>query len=673
MKKLSFFALSALVGTGVVLGTSPQLPVAAATPASATLLVTGTAGSANSGVGDSGLGQAWGVDTTLVDSTRWTVFESSASNLVANDTNNASDIFVTDGTTTTRLSVSASGTEGSASANSFDPSICGTGRKVVFTTDNEWDETDANGAEDVYVIDRDADADGIMDEFSQASAVTTSIVSVSYNADTTEYDISFLGANSGVISDDCSKVAFVTDMDFTMEDLNFGPDVYVRDLASATTALTWASKYATNGSNGGGYLPAISGDGSSVVVSTESTDLVSDSGTVGGLVLRTANTGSYLTSTPAGVASITTLADSERPAAITPDGTCVAFKADRGYDLLAGGTGPAQGIFLWDNRTGTPVISLVSIASDGYAASSASNPRISDDCRLVAYQSDDEYLSSEDTNGKTDVFLYDTSTATTDLVSTLANGNSADGNSSVAALDWNPTTRSGVVLITSSASSIGGASGGGSINLFSVPFSVAEVASAPTIGTVTASAGKLTVAFTAPSSDGGASITNYEYSTNNGTTWKAFSPADTSTPLVITKLSTSTASLVNGTTYQVKIRAVNSAGSGAASAAGSGKPFTVAGAPMIGTVTASTGKLTVAFTAPSSNGGSSITNYEYSTNNGANWKAFSPADTSTPLVITKLSNSSNKLVKNATYKVKIRAVNSAGGGAASAVKSIKAK
>ena len=673
MKKLSFFALSALVGTGVVLGTSPQLPVAAATPASATLLVTGTAGSANSAVGDSGLGQAWGVDTTLVSSTRWTVFESSASNLVANDTNNASDIFVTNGTTITRLSVSASGAEGSVSANSFDPTICGTGRKVVFTTENEWDEIDANGAEDVYVIDRDADADGTFDEFSETGGVTTSIVSVSYNADTAEYDISFLGANSGVISDDCSKVAFVTDMDFTLDDTNYGPDVYVRDLASATTALTWASTYATNGSEGGGYLPAISEDGSSVVVSTESLDLVSASGTVGGLVLRTATTASYLTRTPEGVASTATLADSERPAAMTPDSECVAFKADRGYDLLDGDTGPAQGIFLWDNRTGTPVISLVSKDSLGIAASSASNPRISDDCRFVAYESNDEYLSDTDTNGKTDVFLYDTSVGTTDLVSTLANGNSADGNSSVAALDWNPTTKSGVVLITSSASNIGGATGGGSVNLYSVPFTVASVAGAPTIGTVTASAGKLTVAFTAPSSNGGASITNYEYSTNNGTAWKAFSPADTSTPLVITKRSDSTASLVNGTTYQVKIRAVNSAGSGAASAAKSGKPFTVAGAPTIGTVTASAGKLTVAFTKPSSNGGSSITNYEYSTNNGTTWKAFSPADTSTPLVITKRSDSTKNLVKNTTYKVKIRAVNSAGSGAASAAKSIKAK
>ncbi|MSV57903.1 MAG: hypothetical protein F2909_04775, partial [Actinobacteria bacterium] len=354
MKKLSLCALSALVGSSLALGLAPQLPVSAATPASATLVATGTSGSsANSGVGDSGLGQAWGVNTTLVGSTRWTVFESSASNLITSDTNGASDIFVTNGSTVTRLSVSASGAEGSIGANSYDPTICASGRKVVFTTENEWDTTDANGAEDVYVVDRDANNNGILDEFTVSGGVTTTLVSQSYNTDTGEYDISYLGANSGVISDDCIKVAFVTDMDFKFEDLNFGPDVYVRDLSSATTPLTWASQYATNGSAGGGYLPAISGDGASVVVSTEATDLVSDSGAVGGLVLRKANVGTYLTRTPAGVASTATLADSERPSAITPDGKCVAFKADRGYDLLANGSGPAQGIFLWDNRTGT--------------------------------------------------------------------------------------------------------------------------------------------------------------------------------------------------------------------------------------------------------------------------------------------------------------------------------
>ena len=478
MKKLSLSALSALVGSGLVLGLTPQMPVSAATPTNASILVTGSPGSPNASVGDSGLGQAWGVNTTLVGSTRWTVFESSASNLVTGDTNNASDIFVTNGSTVTRLSVSATGAQGSLGANSYDPTICASGRKVVFTTDNEFDGNDANGAEDVYVIDRDADADGVFDEFTQDGSVTTSLVSQSYNADSGEFDISYFGAQSGVISDDCTKVAFVSDMEFNSEDLNFGPDVYVRDLTGPTTPVSWATQFATNGDTGGGYLPAISADGSTVVVSTEATDLVSDSGTASGLVMRKAGVGTYLTRTPAGVASTSALADSERPSAITPDGKCVAFKADRGYDLLAGNAGAAQGIYLWDNRTGTPVISLVSKDSVGVAATSAANPRISDDCRFVAYQSGDEFLSDADNNSKTDVFLYDTVENVTDLISTNSTGASSDGESSVASLDWDESTGEGVVLILSSASNIGGAAGGNStIDLFSVPFT-AEVSTA---------------------------------------------------------------------------------------------------------------------------------------------------------------------------------------------------
>jgi hypothetical protein len=185
-----------------------------------------------------------------------------------------------------------------------------------------------------------------------------------------------------------------------------------------------------------------------------------------------------LTRTPAGVASTRTLADSERPAAITPDAKCVAFKADRGYDLLAGDAGAAQGIYLWDNRTGTPVISLISKDAVGIAATSAANPRISDDCRFVVYQSGDEFLSNDDKNSKVDVFLYDTVENTTDIISTNAAGASADGDSSVAALDWDADTNTGVVLIMSSASNIRGAAGGNSvIDLFSVPFT-AEVSTA---------------------------------------------------------------------------------------------------------------------------------------------------------------------------------------------------
>ena len=92
---------------------------------------------------------------------------------------------------------------------------------------------------------------------------------------------------------------------------------------------------------------------------------------------------------------------------------------------------------------------------------------------------------------------------------------------------------------------------------------------APTLGVITAGDGQLSVAFTPPTNTGGAPITNYEYSTD-GVNFTAFSPADTTSPLVIT-------GLPNGTTYTVVIRAVNSAGSGPASNSGSGTPVAPTG------------------------------------------------------------------------------------------------
>jgi hypothetical protein len=90
-------------------------------------------------------------------------------------------------------------------------------------------------------------------------------------------------------------------------------------------------------------------------------------------------------------------------------------------------------------------------------------------------------------------------------------------------------------------------------------------AAAPTITSISASSGALSVAFTAPTVNGGAPISNYKYSLDNGATWITRSPASTSSPLVIT-------GLTNGTSYQVKLLAINSQGDGAASSAVSGTP-----------------------------------------------------------------------------------------------------
>ncbi len=86
----------------------------------------------------------------------------------------------------------------------------------------------------------------------------------------------------------------------------------------------------------------------------------------------------------------------------------------------------------------------------------------------------------------------------------------------------------------------------------------AVVPSAPTNLSYSPGNGQVILAFT-PGYDGGLTLTNYEYSLDNGSSWTALNPVDTSSPVTIP-------GLTNGVTYPVKIRAVNAVGQGAASA-----------------------------------------------------------------------------------------------------------
>jgi subtilisin-like proprotein convertase family protein/endonuclease/exonuclease/phosphatase family metal-dependent hydrolase len=95
--------------------------------------------------------------------------------------------------------------------------------------------------------------------------------------------------------------------------------------------------------------------------------------------------------------------------------------------------------------------------------------------------------------------------------------------------------------------------------------STVVVPSAPTITSIASGNGQLSVAFTPPVSNGGATITGYQYSLDGGMSWLTPSPTVATSPLVIT-------GLVNGQSYPVRLRAVNSAGAGDPSAAVSGTP-----------------------------------------------------------------------------------------------------
>ena len=176
-------------------------------------------------------------------------------------------------------------------------------------------------------------------------------------------------------------------------------------------------------------------------------------------------------------------------------------------------------------------------------------------------------------------------------------------------------------------------------------------ASAPLISSVATAVGRANITFSAPAENGGSEISNYEYSTDGGSTWVNASPAQTTSPLVISGLS-------NGTTYSVKLRAVNSLGAGAASDPVSVKPIAPASAPTISGVTSGNGQATLSISAPAQLNDSSLSGYDYSTNNGSTWSHF--ASVTGPFTITGLTNGT-------AYQVKVRAVNSAGAGEASSV------
>ena len=169
--------------------------------------------------------------------------------------------------------------------------------------------------------------------------------------------------------------------------------------------------------------------------------------------------------------------------------------------------------------------------------------------------------------------------------------------------------------------------------------------SAPTGLVAIAGDDTASVSFTPPASDGGGTITNYQYSLDGGVTWTALSPDDSTSPVTIPNL-------VNGTPYAISLRAVNATGAGAASAAApSVIPMGRPGAPTSLEATANSGSAQIAFTAGSDNG-SPITNYTYSLN-GTTWTALSPDDTTSPITIPALTNLT-------TYTIKLRAVNSVG-------------
>lgn len=174
-----------------------------------------------------------------------------------------------------------------------------------------------------------------------------------------------------------------------------------------------------------------------------------------------------------------------------------------------------------------------------------------------------------------------------------------------------------------------------------------DVPAAPSIDAVTPRSGAVAVTFT-PGSNGGRAITAYEYSVNGGS-WS--STGSLSTSFVI-------GGLTDGVAASVRVRAISSVGTGAASAPVSATPASAPQQPTVTSVVRSDRTLTASIT-PGADGGSAVTSWQYSTDGGATWATAS--GTTLPLDITAPSADTGvRLVNGQGYSLQVRAVNAAG-------------
>jgi len=171
----------------------------------------------------------------------------------------------------------------------------------------------------------------------------------------------------------------------------------------------------------------------------------------------------------------------------------------------------------------------------------------------------------------------------------------------------------------------------------------------PSIISATGLNGAVTINFNPPINVAGQTVANYQYSLDNGASWRTRLPSSVASPLIIT-------GLASATTYHMQLRAVNINNVvGYPSNSFYVSTLNIPPAPNITEVIGGDESLTIVFEPPTFSSTTPILNYEFSVDEGANWRAVSPATTTSPIVVTELTN-------DVTYPVLIRAINSQGYG-----------
>ncbi len=335
---------------------------------------------------------------------RYVAFASEATNLVPGDTNLHTDVFVHDrlSASTVRVSVDSAGVEGNFGSSA--PSISGDGRFVAFgSAATQLVANDTNGWSDVFVHDRDPDANGVFDEGNGFTSLE-SVSSTGAQAD--------LGAGYGVISADGRVIAFLSESTTLVPfDTNGACDIFAHYRESGLTLRASVSTDGTQGNFasgcfvfGGADQPSLSADGRWVAFSSFATNLVpGDTNLATDIFIHDLASRETLRVSVGGLGGEANR-ESSNPS-LSADGRFVAF-CGNATNLVPEGADGYQHAYVRDRVAATT--SRASVSTAGEAGNSPDlESFICGDGSYVIFNGPSTNLVPGDTNQVFDVFVRD--------------------------------------------------------------------------------------------------------------------------------------------------------------------------------------------------------------------------------------------------------------------------
>jgi hypothetical protein len=360
---------------------------------------------------------AGGNQPTISSNGNRIAFQSSSSYDPA-DTNALTDVYLRDvSNSTTELISRATGISGAAgTAASFEPAISGNGERVGFYTTSQLDPADTTSFFDVYMRDTSTHATTLI---SRADGATGAIG----NGESTGPSLNSTG----------SRISFNSIATNLTDDTDSSADVFVRDLSSSTTLL------ASRGDGASGASANAESDFSSISLSGTKVAFRSAATNIGpaanpGSAIRVRDLSANTTTTESRLSGASGTPVGADAAALSPSGNVVSFVAmdadlssDDANDFIQVYTreltGPNPQTDLDSRPTGTGPLA----GSGADSGLSVSGREVSADGRYVVFSSKADGMAPDDSDSVANVYRRDLVTGETQLVSRAGGAGGAPG------------------------------------------------------------------------------------------------------------------------------------------------------------------------------------------------------------------------------------------------------